>query len=205
MVIRTLLILGGVVLILIGVFGCRNYPPLALVPQVDMQRMMGTWYVTHHIPYWLEEGKVATKDVYAWRGDGKIDVRYEFRRETMDAPEEAWEGVAWVHDTATNNHWKVRFMWPFTADYLVMDMDPDYAWVVVGSRSRDYFWILSRTPALSPEVVDGIMDRAVAKGYDRSRFAEVPQPSDAPSMLHQSAPVQGIGLPGSTAAGFNAR
>jgi len=177
---RTLALIGGLAALIAS--GCRSHPPLALVPMVDMAQMEGAWYVTHHIPYWLEEGKVATKDVYAFRDDGKIDVQYVFREASFDAPEETWDGVAWVHDQATNNHWKVRFIWPFTADYLIMDLDPDYAWVVVGSRSRDYFWILSRTPTLPEATVSAIMDRAVAQGYDRSRFAAVPQIPDAPRM-----------------------
>jgi apolipoprotein D and lipocalin family protein len=63
-------------------------------------------------------------------------------------------------------------------DYLIIDQDPDYAWVAVGHPSRDYFWILSRTRSLPETTVDGIMTRAVAQGYDRSRFAEVPQPAE---------------------------
>ena len=106
---------------------------------------MGTWYVTHHIPYWLEEGKVATKDVYTPRPDGDIDVAYVFRRDSFDNEEEQWTGKTWVVEDTNNAHWKVRFWWPFTFDYLVIDRDPDYQWVVVGNNSRKYFWVLART------------------------------------------------------------
>ena len=158
--------------------GCASRPPLRTVPSVELPRMEGTWYVTHHIPYWLEEGKVATADVYRLRPDGRMDNTYVFRRGSFDAPEERWTGVAWVHDTASNAHWKVRFIWPFSIDYLIIDRDPGYAWVAVGHPSRDYFWILSRTRSLPAETVDGIMARAEGQGYDRSRFAAVPQPQD---------------------------
>lgn len=159
--------------------GCAaERPALRTVTSVDLQRMEGIWYVTHHIPYWLEEGKVATADEYRLRPDGRMDNTYIFRRGSFDAPEERWHGVAWVHDTTTNAHWKVRFIWPFSIDYLIIDRDADYGWVAVGHPSRDYFWILSRTRALPAATVDGIMARAADQGYDRTRFAAVPQPEE---------------------------
>jgi len=170
----------GLSLLALGVFsGCGpSREPLRTVASVDLTRMEGTWYVTHHIPYWLEKGKVATADVYKLRSDGRMDNTYVFRRGSFDAPEKKWHGIAWVVDKTTNAHWKVRFVWPFSVDYIIIDMDPDYAWVAVGHPSRDYFWILARTRHLAPEIVEGIMVRAVAQGYDRSRFAAVPQPEE---------------------------
>ena len=73
-----------------------------------------------------------------------MDNTYVFRRGSFDAPEEEWHGIAWVHDTSSNAHWKVRFIWPFSVDYLIIDLDPDYRWLAVGHPSRDYFWILAR-------------------------------------------------------------
>ena len=159
-----------------SLIGCgSSREPLTLVDSVDMDQMMGTWYVTHHIPYWLERGKVATKDVYTLREDGDIDVAYVFRRDTFDAEEDQWNGKSWVVEGTNNAHWKVRFWWPLTFDYLLIDKDPDYQWVVVGNNSRKYMWVLSRSPELPEASVDGIFSRAVAQGYDRSTFAAVPQ------------------------------
>ncbi len=164
---------------ILALCGCTdNRPALRTVDHVDLKRMEGTWYVTHNIPYWLEEGKVATADVYKIRPDGRMDNTYVFRRDSFAAPEESWHGVAWVEDTASNAHWKVRFIWPFSVDYLIIDRDPEYAWVAVGHPSRDYFWILSRTRQLAQPTIDGIMDRAAVQGYDRTRFAAVPQPQE---------------------------
>lgn len=156
--------------------GCAARPPLRTVPQVDLPRMEGTWYVITHIPYWLEEGKVATADRYRLRPDGRMDNTYVFRRGSFDAPEEEWHGVAWVHDTASNAHWKVRFIWPFSIDYLIIDLDADYRWLAVGHPSRDYFWILARERRLDPVTWSGIVARAAEQGYNTTRFADVPQP-----------------------------
>lgn len=164
-------------LAVLGVGGCAApRPPLTTVPSVDLQRYQGTWYVIAHIPYWLEEGKVATADRYALRPDGRMDNIYVFRREHLDAPEEEWRGVAWVTDPASNARWKVRFWWPLSVEYLIIDLDPEYRWAVIGHSSRDYGWVLARERRLPADVYGGILQRLAAQGYDPQRFALVPQP-----------------------------
>lgn len=163
----------------IGLVGCGDSrPPLKTVPHVDLQRYLGTWYVVANIPYSLENGKVATADVYTMRDDGMMGNSYVFRRNDFSAPEEHWDGYAWVIDGTGNAEWRVRFIWPFSATYLVIDLDPDYRWAVVGHPSRDLFWVLSRTRQLDATIYAGILQRAAAQGYDVSRVAPVPQPPD---------------------------
>ena len=42
----------------------------------------------------------------------------------------------------TNNKLKVSFFRPFYGDYWVMILDENYDYVVVGTPSREYLWIL---------------------------------------------------------------
>ncbi|WP_414664973.1 lipocalin family protein [Horticoccus sp. 23ND18S-11] len=159
--------------------GCTTMklPPLRTVPQVDLDRYLGDWNVIAHIPYFLEKGKVATLDRYARRPDGRFDNIFVFRRGSFDAPEEQWKGVAWVHDKTTNAEWRVQFIWPVRLAYLIIDLDPDYRWAVVGHPSRNYIWILARDRQLPDELYRSILQRAAAQGYAIDRIAKVPQPA----------------------------
>jgi apolipoprotein D and lipocalin family protein len=172
--------LRTLLLILIGSFvgGCATAtrPPLRTVAHVDLDRYLGDWYVIANIPYFLENGKVATLDRYAKRPDGRMDNIYIFRR-SFDAPEQEWRGISWVHNPETNAEWRVQFIWPFRVPYLVIDLDPDYRWAVIGHPSRNYFWILARERSLPDDIYRGILERAAAQGYDPSRVAKVPQPT----------------------------
>ena len=163
---------------LFGFVGCtsRGGPPLRTVDHVDLTRYQGDWYVIANIPYSLEKGKVASFDRYRLRPDGRMDNEFHFRRETFSAPDEVWRGVAWVHDQRTNAEWRVRFIWPFTATYLIIDLDPDYGWAVIGHPSRDLFWVLSRERTLPDAIYEQVLLRAAAQGYDVGRVERVPQP-----------------------------
>lgn len=51
-----------------------------------------------------------------------------------------------------------------------MALDPDYRWSVVGHPSRDYAWILSRTPSLPTDTLRQLRERLSAVGYDTCRL-----------------------------------
>jgi apolipoprotein D and lipocalin family protein len=153
-------------------------PPLKTVSHLDLNRYMGDWFVYSHIPYALEKGKVGTLDRYALRPDGKIDNIFLFRKGSLDAPLQAWNGVAWVHDHSTNAEWRVQFLWPLRVTYLIIDLDPDYQWSVIGYPNRKLAWVLSRKPTLDDATYQGILTRLKEQGYDPSLLAKVPQRLD---------------------------
>ena len=157
--------------------GCSTMsPPLRTVDHVDLDRYLGRWYVIANIPYFLENGKVASYDTYARRPDGRLDNIFTFRPGGFTAPEKSWHGTAWVTNPATNAEWKVRFVWPLTSTYLVLELDPDYRWAVVGTPGRGLLWILARERRLSSADYGHILDLIGRQGYDRTKIVPVPQP-----------------------------
>lgn len=151
-------------------------PPLHTVAHVDLDRYLGRWYVIANIPYFLEKGKIASFDTYAKRPDGKLDNIFTFREGSFDAPEKSWRGTAWVTNSTTNAEWKVRFLWPLTSTYLVLELDPDYRWAVVGTPSRSLLWVLARERQLSAADYAQILGLLEKQGYDRTKIVPVPQP-----------------------------
>ncbi len=176
----TLLVAVAALGLLGSVTGCATKLPkplLRTVPYVDLDRYAGRWYVIANIPYFLEKGKVASYDTYTKRPDGKFDNTFTFRKGSLTAPEKSWHGKAKIENTATNAEWSVQFIWPISTPYLVIDLDPDYKWAVVGHPSRDLFWILARERQLPDDVYAGILQRAATQGYDPSRVVKVLQPA----------------------------
>jgi apolipoprotein D and lipocalin family protein len=173
----------GLLALLLSSISCSTMktptlPPLKTVAKVDLHRYMGDWFVYAHIPYALEKGKVGTLDRYALRPDGKIDNIFLFRKGNLDAPLQAWNGVAWVHDKTTNAEWRVQFVWPLRVTYLIIDLDPDYQWSVIGYPNRKLAWVLSRGPSVDEKTYQGILSRLKEQGYDTSLLAKVPQRID---------------------------
>ena len=56
-----------------------------------------------------------------------------------------------------------------------MMVDEDYQISLVGSKSENYLWILSRTPEADPELLQMVLDEAERRGYDTSKLIWVDQ------------------------------
>lgn len=156
--------------------GCASSNrPLATVDSLDVERFMGDWYVIGLIPNRIEKDAYNSVESYSLLDNGKIDVTFTFREGSFDGPEEKLAMVARVVDEETRAEWRVRPFWPLSLQYLVTDLADDYRYTVVGHPSRNYVWIMARHPFMAKDDWQGILDRLVAQGFDRSRIVEVPQ------------------------------
>lgn len=164
-------------LLLGGCASTKPAPPPA-VAAVDLDRYMGRWYVISHVPYFLEQDKVASYDTYARRPDGRLTNNFTFREKTVDGPEKTWEGVARVIDPASNATWKVSFFWPVSVTYKIFALDPDYRWAVVGTKDGGLLWVLARERRLAPDIYAGILAGLRAKALPADELRLVPQPTD---------------------------
>lgn len=145
-----------------------------VVQNVDLSRYCGRWYEIARIPVWFQkECACGTTAEYTLVKDGVVSVVN--RCCTSDGEVKEAKGRAWVVDKKTPAQLKVSFFslfgfWLFGGHYWIIDLDPDYRYAVVGHPSRTLGWILSRTPQLSEDVLDGIAERLEAKGYSFSQF-----------------------------------
>jgi apolipoprotein D and lipocalin family protein len=146
--------------------------PVTTVDRVDLERYLGQWYEIARLPnrfqYDCARDVVAT---YTPRAAAVVNVINTCIN--AGGGEERAEGVARVRDLATNAKLEVRFAplalaWlPFVwGDYWVMDLAPDYSYSLVGGPSREYLWVLSRTPELDNAVYERLLAKAAAQGYD---------------------------------------
>jgi len=149
--------------------------PLRTVSQVDLPRFMGDWRVIANIPYFAERGNVDSIESYALRPDGQIANGFAFRKESFEAPQKKMAFTAEVKNKATNAEWRVKFLPFLKVAYLVIDLDPDYQWTVIGHPSRKYGWIMAREKTLPDATYSAILQRLAAQGYDPGKFAKVPQ------------------------------
>jgi apolipoprotein D and lipocalin family protein len=154
-----------------------NVPPLRTVDRVDLTHYMGEWYEIASFPQRFQKGCVASRATYTVRKDGDVDVFNQCRDKTLDGKLREAKGKAWVIDTKSNAKLKVRFFWPFSGDYWIIDLGTDYQYAVVGHPNRNYLWILSRSPQMDPEIYDGIIERLKKQHYDVNRLNKTLQPA----------------------------
>jgi apolipoprotein D and lipocalin family protein len=149
---------------------------MGVVADIDLERYTGKWYEIASFPQHFQRGCVASSATYSLREDGRIDVLNECRDESFDGRLRQAEGVAWVVDPSESMaKLKVQFFWPFSGDYWIIALDPDYQYSVIGHPSREYLWILSRTPTMELEQYERVLEQIESQGYTLDRLNRTPQ------------------------------
>jgi apolipoprotein D and lipocalin family protein len=155
---------------------CASYAPLEVVEAVDVPRYLGTWYEIGSFPAWFQEGCHCSTAEYSPGTDEPIAVRNSCRRDSADGELDTADGLARPVDATSNARLEVSFARPFWGDYWIIELDAEnYGWAVVGTPSREYLWILSRTPVLDEALLQELIARAAAKGFDMTRLQRTDQ------------------------------
>jgi apolipoprotein D and lipocalin family protein len=150
----------------------RDRNDMRVVQAVDLERYAGRWYEIVRLPNRFQRrcaGDVTA--TYTLREDGRVDVVNECVRE--DGGREVATGTAWQPDPP-EGRLKVRFFWPFSGDYWIIDLDPDYQWALVGEPDRDNLWVLARQPQMEEAQLQRILETARHEGYDLEGLIRTP-------------------------------
>ena len=153
---------------------------LTTVPGVDLQRYAGTWYEIARLPNRFQAHCVGdTTATYTPDPDGTVSVINRCR--TRDGTVEAADATAWPQDP-TNARLKVSFLprairWlPVgRGDYWVLELGPQYDWVLVGEPGLRYLWVLARQPSMPKDTLEGLLGRARTLGFPIDRIEFTPQ------------------------------
>ncbi len=170
--------------------GCQTLrpPPLALAPSVDLARFMGDWYVIASIPTFIERGAYNAVESYRLAADGTIETTFTFRSGGFDGEAKRYSPRGFVQDRVSNAVWGMQFVWPVKADYRIAYLSPDYALTVIARESRDYVWIMARTPQIPESDYERLVRFVASQGYDPSLIRRVPQRWDARQATTAGAP-----------------
>ncbi len=152
--------------------------PLETVRHVDLNRYAGRWFEIARYPNWFE--KKCDRDVtaeYSTKQNG--DIRVVNSCINRAGKTERSEGTAKIVDATTNAKLKVTFFWPFYGKYWVIGLGDQYEYAIVGEPSRNYLWILSRTPAMQDSVYQEILHLLTTNGYDPAKLLRTTQTAAA--------------------------
>jgi len=156
--------------------GCAaKGPEMKTVDHVNIDRFMGPWYVIANIPTFLEKGAHNAVETYSVNDDGTIATKFTYRKGGFDGEAKEYNPKAFILDKESNARWGMRFVWPIKADYRIVYLDDDYTTTIIGRQSRDFVWIMARTPTISDVDYDQLVSVVESLGYDTSILERVPQ------------------------------
>ena len=163
------------------IIGCNNnlddneLLKMKTVDFVDIERFMGDWYVIANIPTFIEKRATNAIESYKLGDTGIIETTFTFYQDSPDGEKKVYRPKGFIYNTKTNAEWRMQFIWPFKMPFLIIGLDDDYQYTVIGYPSRKYVWIMAREPKLSDEVYEGILSNLAEVGYDISQINKILQ------------------------------
>lgn len=149
----------------------RAQSKVETVSEVDLYRYQGRWYEIASYPQWFEKGMTNVSAFYSIKDDYvevlNSGIKNGVRKETR--------GKAKVVKGTGNAKLKVTFCWPFSSQYWIVDLDPDYTWVVVSNHKRTTLWIMSRIPVMDEALYYAICRRLEENGFDVGQLVRMKQ------------------------------
>ncbi len=152
--------------------GCQSNSDGAVIDNrtvktFDVARFMGKWYEIARYDHRFEEGMTRVSATYTLLDDGRIEV---LNAGYKDGKYKEIKGKAKQPNPADPGKLKVSFFLWFYSDYYVLILDPNYRYVVIGSSSDKYLWIMSRNPDLAEDVIRDLLDQLRERGYDTAKL-----------------------------------
>ena len=152
-------------------------PALQALPALDLAAYTGTWYQVAWFPNRFQRQCVSdTTATYRRRADGAVDVLNRCR--LADGSFDSAQGLArpagatLEGDQLRPAQLEVSFLpawlrWlPIWGDYWVIQRPEHGRYAVISEGSRQYLWVLSRTPVLPDDDLQVIRGQLVAQGFD---------------------------------------
>ena len=150
--------------------------PLESLPALQVPPYMGTWYQVALFPNVFQRQCVSdTTATYRQRPDGTVEVANRCR--TADGRMDEAVGTARPTGTLSGStlapaHLRVSFLPQWLrwlpvgwGAYWVIQLADDGRYAVISEPSRQYLWVLSRQPRLSPADEASIRSRLAQQGF----------------------------------------
>jgi len=175
--IKSIIIIAIFTMVIFAFYSCNKNtaPTMKTVENVDIQKYLGTWYEIARFPHSFEKNLQGVTATYTMRKNGKIKVLNQGYKNSLDGKLKTATGKAFIPNPEVPGHLRVSFFLWFYSDYYILELDKDYQYVLVGSSSPDYLWILSRTPKLDENIYNELTSKAKSLGYDLSKLEKVEQ------------------------------
>jgi len=168
-------------ILFIFIIGCNSagntqQSKMKTVEKVDLVKYSGVWYEIARFDHSFEKGLVGVTATYTIKPNGKIEVLNEGYKDSLNGKHKKAKGFAKVPDPNEPGRLKVYFFWPFGGEYLILELDDaNYQYVLVGSSSKNYLWILGRNPKMEESTYQMLVDKAKSLGFNTERLIKVKQ------------------------------
>lgn len=167
------LIIAGLVIISMS-NTCSTNQPMRTVDYVELETFMGTWFIIGYTPILVDKKAHNGVEHYYLDGSGKILTTYQFREGSASGKIKTYQPTGFVHGE-NNAEWRMRFIWPFKAKYLIYYLSKNKKDTIITHPNRKYAWIMSRKSYMTEERYKSFIKMLEADNFNTEAIRKMPQ------------------------------
>ena len=141
--------------------------------EFDLNKYLGKWFEIARIKNFFEPDMTNVTALYKLDNNGDIVVVNEGYLGGIPI-----QIVGTARTTNVDKILEVSFFNNVFSDYKILFVDDDYQYAVVGGKSTDYLWILSRTPQLDKNILTELFKIAKDNKYNINKISLTKQKYD---------------------------
>jgi apolipoprotein D and lipocalin family protein len=134
------------------------------IANLDVKKFAGKWYSLYSTPTKYDKGSRQTVTTYTLTADDYYKVKTEYKKGNTNETH-FYNSKLFLNENPKKGALEAQFIWPFKADYWVIEVGRNYEYAVVGHPNYDYLFILSRTAKMYAGLYKEIVARCKEKGY----------------------------------------
>jgi len=164
----------SLLLLALVAIGCSTAPPKGIQPVADFEvdRYLGRWYEIARLDHRFERGLTDVTADYSLNDDGTIAVLNRGYNPQTGEWETA-EGKAKFRGAESIGSLKVSFFGPFYGGYHVFELGDEYDYAMVAGPSKNFLWLLARSPEMDDALFERLVSRADELAFDTDELIRV--------------------------------
>ena len=148
------------------------------IPKLDLAQLIAAWHVQAWMPTKSEKRCAANAVILYAAGDAPNAFQMGTFCRLKNGSTEEWSSTG-KQDKAGDGKLKVRKLVIFSKPLWVLDADPEFRWVLLGTPNHKRLWVLSKAATVDPEILAAIEAKAAAQGFDPAKLVRVVQNDEA--------------------------
>ena len=160
---------GVCALLMAGVGRAATAQSVTPVPNLDLNRLRGTWYEVAKYPYKATKSCLNNSFALIALGNNDRTVQMVYYCSTKRIYSDP------THTNATqaksgNGELKIKHLFLLHRTRDVLAIAPDDSWFVIGSANHKDLWIYSKTATMSADTLAAVESQAAAQGFSSAKL-----------------------------------
>ena len=165
-------------ILLIPILSCSTKPVIKDDGLINYELYQGKWYEIARLPNSIESALICITMTYTYKDDGIMTVTGTGRNKNNLSDIKRVTAKAWIPNEKEPQKIKLQVVWPATFNAILIHIDKEKGYAIIGAPNKKYLWILSRQTMINENDMSELKNIAEKNQYNTNKLVYADQHCD---------------------------